>query len=104
MPTQTEKSRQSAGLFCVSDADNDATDPVPIRWCPNPPDSIHDGNRGRVRAVTQTMSKRSIIPRSPHIQEQQAPGVGPAVTQDMYLYKHRSLESYNPFGCQVPRA
>ena len=28
---------------------------------------------------------------------------GPAVTQDMYLYKHRSLESYNPLGCRAPR-
>ena len=37
MPTQIEKSRQSARLFCVSDADNDATDPVPIHWFPDPP-------------------------------------------------------------------
>ena len=45
----------------------------------------------------------SIIPRPPH-QEQQAPHPGPAVTQDMYLHRHRSLESDNPLGCRVSRA
>ena len=48
MPTQTEKSRQSARLFLSSvTTDNDATDPVPIHKCPNPPDLIHGGNQGR---------------------------------------------------------
>ena len=31
---------------------------------------------------------------------QQAPHPGPAVIQDIYLYKHRNLEFYNPFVMQ----
>ena len=55
MPTQTEKSRQSARLFLSSvTTDNDAAGLVPIRWCPNPPDLIHGGHQGRGRAVPKT--------------------------------------------------
>ena len=44
-----------------------------------------------------TKRKRSIIPRSPP-KKTAAPYPGSAATQDMYLRKHRSLESYNPLG------
>ena len=47
MPTQTEKSRQSARLFLSSvTTGNDAADPVPIHWSPNPPDLIQEETRG----------------------------------------------------------
>ena len=53
--------------------------------------------------LDEKLCKRSIIPRPP-LKKQQAPHPWPAVTQDMHLHRHRSLESYNPLGCRVPKA
>ena len=55
MPTQIEKSRQSARLFLSAvPTDRAVAGLVRIHDCPNPPDSIHGGNRGREVAVSQT--------------------------------------------------
>ena len=55
MPTQTEKSRQSARLFLSSvTTDRDATNHVPIHKCPNPPgdETVQKPGKGKGMAVT----------------------------------------------------